>query len=238
MPAQAAPEVRPGAARLGQPEVLARLWARLHVDRWVRTRSRLAIAGVATVVHALLYGLANRFPVSVPVELPLASVDRLTPLIPLTAWIYWSDYALLFVAFRQTALPVRFIRAFVISVVVAVVIHFLFPTIYPRALFPIGAESESLTGALLARFRDLDAATSCFPSLHVAVATVAALAVRRMRGGVLIAIWAGLVAVSTLTTKQHYGYDVVGGLLLGGMSWALAARMGHPHEPHSDLAAA
>ncbi len=55
-----------------------------------------------------------------------------------------------------------------------------------------------------------------FPSLHVTLATSAALVLSRQRGRVdwPMVLWAGAIAVSTLFVHQHHLFDVVGGLLL------------------------
>lgn len=47
--------------------------------------------------------------------------------------------------------------------------------------------------------------------------------------------WALLISLSTLTTKQHYGYDVVAGAALGALAWKLSViplfKSGKLHEP-------
>ncbi|HEY6402922.1 MAG TPA: phosphatase PAP2 family protein, partial [Blastocatellia bacterium] len=59
----------------------------------------------------------------------------------------------------------------------------------------------------------IDSAANCFPSLHVALAWLSALGLRdeRRRAGALAMVWAALISISTLTTKQHYFADLVGG---------------------------
>lgn len=55
-----------------------------------------------------------------------------------------------------------------------------------------------------------------FPSLHVTLATSAALVLSRQRGRIdwLMVLWAAAIAVSTLFVHQHHLADVLGGLLL------------------------
>ena len=57
-------------------------------------------------------------------------------------------------------------------------------------------------------------------SLHVAQCFIAALVCHRVhRGaGAVAGVWAFLVALSTLFTKQHYVVDVLGGILLAGVA--------------------
>ena len=64
-----------------------------------------------------------------------------------------------------------------------------------------------------------DHPTCCFPSLHVATATLAALSCWRVnrRTGIGVGIVALLISASTMLIKQHFVYDVVVG---GGLAFA------------------
>lgn len=183
---------------------------------------RLVVPAVATLVHAVAYGIPNRLPIHAPVALPLIGIDRAVPFLPVTAWIYWSDYLLLFAAYQWTSQPNRFIRAFASTLVAAVAIHLAFPTVYPRELFPIPASTDRVTLWAFLHFRSLDAATSCLPSLHVALALVAALSVRGRPHATALTLWCLLIAISTLTTKQHYLWDVLAGAVLGAITWVVS----------------
>jgi membrane-associated phospholipid phosphatase len=67
---------------------------------------------------------------------------------------------------------------------------------------------------------------NCFPSLHVAQCFLAAFAVHRVHRGVgmVAVLWAFLVGVSTVYTKQHYVLDVVGGIVLASVACAIFLR--------------
>jgi len=68
------------------------------------------------------------------------------------------------------------------------------------------------------------------PSLHVAMSVVCA-AIYALYAGilgrVLLGLWAGVIAVSTMLLHQHYVIDVVTGMLLGmaGVRWIYCRRM-------------
>ena len=47
--------------------------------------------------------------------------------------------------------------------------------------------------------------------------------------GAVACIWALLVGVSTLYTKQHYILDVIAGAVIGSVAYAVFLR-GYPHE--------
>lgn len=73
-----------------------------------------------------------------------------------------------------------------------------------------------------------DPPVNLFPSLHLAVATVAASVSGRARRayGLLAGVWVAAVAVSVCTIKQHYVLDAVAGVALGAAAHgALAARV-------------
>jgi membrane-associated phospholipid phosphatase len=65
-----------------------------------------------------------------------------------------------------------------------------------------------------------DSPANCLPSLHVANSFLATLHwFRRSSGKFWFYIfWTLIICASTLTTKQHYFYDVVGGLLVA-VAW-------------------
>jgi membrane-associated phospholipid phosphatase len=193
---------------------------------WLERQNKLALAVVATLVHALLYGIPNRIHLAPPVELPMTWLDRAIPFLPLTLWLYLSDYLLVFAAFLLCGRPgstARFIYAFFTVVGVATLVHWLWPTAYPRALYPMPEEASSFMRWTVARFRELDSPASCLPSLHVAAAFLSAFAVvgEGDRRAPALLVWAALIWGSTLTAKQHYVVDGVAGLLLAVAVWAL-----------------
>jgi fatty acid desaturase/membrane-associated phospholipid phosphatase len=66
-----------------------------------------------------------------------------------------------------------------------------------------------------------------FPSLHVAFAATAALALAScvgLAGRVLFFAWASAIAASTLLIHEHHVVDVVGGVLLAALSWRYVTR--------------
>lgn len=198
------------------------------LEKHLEGGNKLSVATLATLLHAICYFVPNRFPLFEAVRFPLTAVDLVIPFIPLTAWLYFTEYVLVFVAFSRHTAPghaVRFGRAFLFAVVVSTVIHLLWPVEYPRELFPLPEGTGVLSALGIQLLRGVDGARSCLPSLHVALATVAALSVTRpSRWSVPTKIWAILVTVSTMTTKQHYFYDVGAGAFVGVLAHALFAR--------------
>ena len=62
----------------------------------------------------------------------------------------------------------------------------------------------------------LDNTTNCVPSLHVALSCIAAFGIwyERQQIWQFMAIWAVLIIISTMTTKQHQFIDVITGIIL------------------------
>jgi membrane-associated phospholipid phosphatase len=99
----------------------------------------------------------------------------------------------------------------------------ILPTTYPR---PPLTPHFDLLNLPLQIVHQLDAPTNCLPSLHVGYAFLSALFVLKQNRlvGNLTIIWAMLVSLSTLTTKQHYVWDVVVGYALARLIFLFVDR--------------
>jgi membrane-associated phospholipid phosphatase len=177
------------------------------------------LAGAFTAFHAVVYMVGNHLPLSTPRLLPMTAIDEATPFLPSSVFLYVSDYLLAFVAFmslQKRENVIRFLWVFMSCVVAAGVIHWGFPTTYPRERFPIPEDADGLSRLALTVLRFFDSPNSCLPSLHVATATGSALLVSRenRRLSAWLFGWAMLVSLSTLTAKQHYLVDVIGGWVM------------------------
>ena len=172
--------------------------------------------------------IANRAQARAP-HTPALELDELIPLAPTWALIYGALYAFLIVlpvfVIQQPELIRRTVWAYLTVWIAAYISFLLYPTVAPRP--------DTVTGTGFGvwglRFLyDADPPYNCFPSLHVAHSFVSALAcyrVNRTLGFVAITS-ASLVGISTLFTKQHYVADVIGGILLAMIAYAIFLR-GH-----------
>ena len=200
-----------------------------RVSAFLEQQPKWAMALVATVVHGVLYLLPNHFQLASARPLPLTDLDRAIPFWPVTAWIYWSDYALVFVAFQLCRAPgatARFVYALSALVLIGTAAHWLWPTMYPRELYPLEPDATGLTVYLFERFRAADTPASCMPSLHVAASYLGAFAVHHVdrRRALGLLLWASAIFASTLTTKQHYVVDGLAGVALAAAVWRVAVR--------------
>jgi membrane-associated phospholipid phosphatase len=158
-----------------------------------------------------------------PATVPAIWIDRALPLRPEWSLVYLSLFlaALLpvFVIHQQEHVH-RTILAFLAAWLIGLACFLLFPTVSSRPKPPLG---EGFNDWLLRAIYSSDVKYNCLPSLHVAQVYIAALSCNIVHRGVGRAalVWATLVAVSTLFTKQHYVLDVITGFLLGaGCYWA------------------
>ena len=115
-------------------------------------------------------------------------------------------------------------RAYLMAWIVSYTCFLLYPTEAPR---PQKVEGEGffvwiLTGAVYGT----DPPYNCFPSLHVAHAFISAFACHRVHRGVGLGllIWAALLGVSTVYTKQHYVADVIAGVIVAIVAYAAFIR--------------
>ena len=129
---------------------------------------------------------------------------------------------------RQHELFRRGLQAYLMVMLVAYVGFLLYPTAAPR---PAEVSGDGFAAWSVRLAYSVDPPYNCFPSLHVAYAFVSALTCYRVhRGvGVVAAIWAALIGVSTLYTKQHYVADVIAGALAAYMAYAFFLRT-YPRE--------
>jgi membrane-associated phospholipid phosphatase len=147
--------------------------------------------------------------------LPMTAIDRAVPLLPWTGWIYATvfPFPLLAAALVRDDRGVRTLLAAFIGVTTVLFAVFLaYPTVYPR---PELAAGGFLAWPLAMIYR-IDLPNNCMPSGHVTAAFLTAFSVRQCRPklGAALIFWAAVISVSTLTTKQHYFWDVIAGVLL------------------------
>jgi len=161
-----------------------------------------------------------------PHVLPFSSVDHAVPFFPLSVWIYLSEVIICVAAF-YTARDVRNIARYVgslISITILAVICFMFfPTVFPRLHFPLPADVDQYTLGLFNWLRRVDYPTNCLPSLHVCYSYLASFVFLQEQRSKFpfYFTWATLIAISTLTTKQHYFLDVVVGSLFAFSTYRL-----------------
>ncbi len=177
------------------------------------------------LVFVFLYMLVGKFYLGTPRFLPLTWVDNNTPFLLWTFWIYVSDYLFLMVAAILCPTPKsfsKFRQAFWTVVFLHIAIFFFFPTEIQRPEII----DTSISGYIGRFIHTADGTVNCFPSLHVSLTLLSALVISQYQRRFTIPafIWGLAIVASTLTTKQHYWYDVIGGTVVAFTIFILANR--------------
>lgn len=163
---------------------------------------------------------------------PEVALDRALSLQPTWMLVYGSLYVFVvllpLLVVRQQELFRRAMQAYLMVMIVSYVGFLLYPTAAPRPaqVLGVGFSAWSLRLAY-----SLDPPYGCFPSLHVAYSFVSALTCYRVHRGVGAGagLWAALIGLSTLYTKQHYVADVIAGALAAYAAYVLFLRS-YPRE--------
>ena len=173
-------------------------------------------------------------------DILLTPLDAL-PLVPWTIFIYstsvYNNALGLFLLPSKRA-AWRYLGALLCAYMINFVCFFLLPT---TIISLRGEVADALPGmSEMWRWQfelthNADGPYNCFPSLHITNCVVVALAHWRGRWRYWMLGWAALIAVSTLTTKQHFFYDIPGGILVGVIGTLIARRLwGAPLEPTAE----
>jgi membrane-associated phospholipid phosphatase len=183
--------------------------------------------GLALTQSAMYFGIGHAH-LTRSTELLRTRLDDAIPFWPWTAWCYLPFYAAIFImaiaGFRHRLLFNRTALSVVLVMLTGALGHLFVSAEYPRPV--LHPPFANLSAAFLASVQQLDPAGNVFPSLHVAHTTMLSILLYRDRprlGGVAL-VMATLLALSTLTTKQHFVADVVSGYVLAFAGAALALR--------------
>lgn len=196
-----------------------------------RKRKWLAFAA-GYLAFCALYMFAGRVHLRSATPLPLWAVDRFIPFVGWTVWIYHTQFFFLLFgvwALKTEATISRTLYSMGLASALSFCVFFFYPTVLPRPPVEMGG----LTAQAFQFLYSIDTDSNCFPSLHVALACLAALGIaeERARFAVYAIIWAGLICLSTMTTKQHYFADVIAGVFVAIVCRAIAKRWLACHLP-------
>lgn len=176
-------------------------------------RNTIAMLIVTLVLYSG-YQLSNRFHLIEPRYLPLSSLDNA---IPFLMWTVWPYFLLIFMAFLPIAIRNRNLFnqtmwAFTIAVSLNIGFWLLYPTIFHRP--PLPAE-EGYSAFAYRWLCSIDTPANCFPSGHITSPAIGCWALSKESPKYKTAIWVcfALLSLTILSTKQHYIWDLPGGLL-------------------------
>lgn len=163
-------------------------------------------------------------------HVPILLGDGFIPLQPAWALVYGSLYLFVLLPFlilrdaddiRRTAL------AYLTLWITAYICFIAYPTAAPH---PEKLIAHDFFAWDLQMIYSADVPANCFPSLHVAQSVLSAFICFRIhrRVGIAALLWASLIALSTLFTKQHYVADVIAGIAMACVAYAVFLRGRRP----------
>lgn len=198
--------------------------------------TKLRLFALYCVVYAIFYVFPNAYGgFAEPVQLPLLEIDKIIPLVPWTFLIYLSEYLLILgviIQLKDRQHFFSFARMSFGTVILCGICFMLYPTTYPRPSYP--PVENVVVNFFMSLVGGLDTPKNCMPSMHVAVATLGAYSARHLppRYVLFYSLWALAIMICTLTTKQHYVVDILGGIAVVGLVAFLDWRMLNPsHAP-------
>jgi membrane-associated phospholipid phosphatase len=186
------------------------------------------LGGMLALFQSAVYFGIGHLHLDRSTELLRTRIDDAIPFWPWTAWCYLPFYAGVFIiavaGIKRRALFNRAVKAVLTVLSIGALGHIFIGAEYPRpALQP---PYSDISAAFMAAVQRIDPPGNVFPSLHVAHTTMLALILiqDRPRLGRVALAMATALAVSTLTTKQHFIADVISGYLLAFLGAWLATR--------------
>ncbi len=188
------------------------------IDR--RLRIPAIIGGGLLLV--VLFMVPARIHLGQPTVLDRSVVDDAIPFLEWTIWVYASYYPFLILAVwlpRDDRRRSDAVYGLLLAAAIGLIIFTLWPTTILR-------ESPSLAGATGVPWRllfSVDTMVNALPSMHVTHTCIAAVALgsRSRLWRIIVPVWATMITLSTLTTKQHYAIDLPGGLALAAVCFVL-----------------
>ena len=196
------------------------------MDTLLSLQLRLEILALTLLVWLGIYFFVNRLHVDPQRRLNLAiPLDGKIPFIPQLALIYFSTYIFVIQPFILLSEARQFywmLASFGAITVIASLVHATVPSKIERIQ---KLETDGLSGKLINLFQKTCKPYGNFPSMHVALSVPVVGANFMVAGpivGSITLVWAVLIALSTLFTKQHYILDVLAGLAGGVLIYTLA----------------
>lgn len=159
-------------------------------------------------------------------------LDEEIPLIPWTVCIYLGCYLFWAINYiigckQDRDEAYRFISADFFAKTICFLIFLIFPTTTIRPHIT----GNSIWNSLMRNLYFMDAADNLFPSIHCLTSWFCYIAVRKNKNVSawyrnLSLVFALMICISTLTTKQHILLDVFGGIGLAEFSYRIVGRTG------------
>jgi membrane-associated phospholipid phosphatase len=185
----------------------------------VNHQNKHVIIPLLTGIFLALYTACGAFGYQHAVRLTMSEFEQNLPFWTDTIWIYIILYPVYLIwalySYKDLEEMNKTLFGFVLLTLISCVFFIFFPVTYPREMFPLPL-NNNLSTLIFRATRELDKPNNCLPSLHVGLCYLFAFGFyRENKKKFWISIFiSSLVAVSTLTTKQHYIYDIALGFII------------------------
>lgn len=192
---------------------------KIQLKRVVTHNNKSIIYFIMTAIFLTLYFGAGTISYQRAIILSMPLFEEEIPFWTWTIWVYIVLYPVYLVwalySYQKISDMNKTFYGFLALTVISCGLFILFPVTYPREVFPLPI-NEEVTTLIFRLMRKADRPSNCLPSLHVGICYFFCFAFKNESRS---KFWAAFiistaVSVSTLTTKQHYIYDILGGFLL------------------------
>lgn len=196
---------------------------RITLPLFINRGNKYPAGVILLIIAASLYLSSNHIHIRQPGFLPMHWLDHMIPFLPWTIWVYLSEYILFVYVYYlcdDVLVAQKYFYSLLFAQCVSVVIFWIWPTVYPRELFPLPSGMDAVTYFVFDSLRQTDTAANCFPSIHVSCVCISVLILLdgQRKFFFFFSLWGVFIALSTLTAKQHYFADIAAGLILAFIS--------------------
>ena len=195
----------------------------------INHKNKFTIIPILAAIFGLLYTVSGAISYQSGGFLSMPQFEKDIPFMPWTIWIYMVLYPVYLTwalfSFKSETIMNKNLYSFTVLAVTSCLTFIIVPISYPRGMFPLSLDND-LTTLLFRAVRASDKPSNCLPSLHVGLCYLFAWGyfTECKKRFVLSFMISTLIAVSTLTTKQHYIYDIVAGFALATVIYYFFAR--------------
>ena len=195
------------------------------MDTTLSLSFRLEILTLTLIGWLALYFFINRLQGKAEKHLDLAMpLDGRIPFVPQLVLVYFSTYIFVlqpFIILSEARQFYWMLASFGSISLVASLFHAFLPSKIERQEI---LEPDNISGKMIKLFQKTCKPYGNFPSMHVAL-SVPVVGINYMVIGTTVGnitlLWAILIALSTLYTKQHYILDVLAGVIGGALIFSL-----------------
>jgi membrane-associated phospholipid phosphatase len=190
----------------------------IKLKKIVNHKNKYVVIPLLTGIFLALYTACGAFGYQQAVRLYMPEFEQNIPFWTDTIWIYIVLYPAYLIWALYTYKDIegmnKTLFGFVFLTLISCITFLIFPVTYPREMYPLPF-NNNLSTLIFRATRELDKPNNCLPSLHVGLCYLFAFGFyRENKKKFWISVFiSSLVAVSTLTTKQHYIYDIALGFL-------------------------